>query len=498
MSEMCGHCRSRSWFGEKVNCCRQGTIVLPIQSDIPQSLSALILSSHVRQNLRGYNTALAFASTGHSNKSFRDGTFVLGGRSYHCIGSVLPIAGGTHNFSQIWTLDTEQATTRRQDIMPQLRRDVLRSLHDMIAVHNPLARMYKNAANVLENLSAEQIPNIGFTWHGTDDMANFEMGAVIENCGLQRHIIVKAVGDRIQKINDGHRLYHALTYPLLFPTGASGWHYDIEYNDRKISLTEYMRFMLMHRDSPTHVQRCERLALEYYCDAWAQVEARNMAFHRLATQQAKYMRAHARTIVDQLHSDNANVIGTPVVLPSSFPNGPRYYHNLYLDAVALPRKFGKPDLFITMTANPTWKEITDAIPTGSHWTHHQDIVARVFYLKLKAMMDIIVKKKLFGEVLAYVFRIEWQARGMPHAHILIILKNKILSPRHVDEVVWAEIPCPVQFPVLHAIVTKRMVHTPCDTRPDASCREKTDDGTCFRHFPKVFNNVTCVSGTKLR
>ena len=102
-----------------------------------------------------------------------------------------------------------------------------------------------------------------------------------------------------------------------------------------------------------------------------------------------------------------------------------------------------------MTANPQWREIQDAIPLGSHWKHHQDIVARVFYMKLKAMMDLIVKNKLFGEVLGFCYRIEWQARGMPHAHILIILKTKIVAPRHIDEVVWAEIPCPVKYPILH-------------------------------------------------
>jgi hypothetical protein len=66
--------------------------------------------------------------------------------------------------------------------------------------------------------------------------------------------------------------------------------------------------------------------------------------------------------------------------------------------VALPRRFGKPDLFITVTANPQWAEIQTAIPINSHWTHHPDIVARVFDLKLRAMIDLIVTKKLFGEV----------------------------------------------------------------------------------------------------
>ena len=160
----------------------------------------------------------------------------------------------------------------------------------------------------------------------------------------------------------------------------------------------------------------------------------------------------------------------------------------------MPRRFGKPDLFITMTANPKWPEITRAIPHGSHWVHHQDIVARVFYLKLQAMIDIIVKKQLFGEVLAYVYRIEWQARGMPHAHCLFILKTKLLSPRVIDTIVWAEIPCPRKYPVLHDIVCQRMIHEPCDSNAAAPCRKKNDRGTCHRHFPKNLNTVTTVVG----
>jgi hypothetical protein len=78
--------------------------------------------------------------------------------------------------------------------------------------------------------------------------------------------------------------------------------------------------------------------------------------------------------------------------------------------MALPRRFGKPDLFITMTCNPAWAEIEAALPARSHWTHHPDIVARVFLLKLNQLMDEICSKKLFGKVLAHVHRIEWQVR----------------------------------------------------------------------------------------
>ena len=49
-----------------------------------------------------------------------DGTFVLGGRAYHRIGSLLPCDGAKHCFSQIWTLDTDDATGRRQELLPRL------------------------------------------------------------------------------------------------------------------------------------------------------------------------------------------------------------------------------------------------------------------------------------------------------------------------------------------------------------------------------------------
>ncbi len=90
MDVVCPHCHSKSWRNEKLNCCHSGDVVVPWDADVPQELSDIILSAHVRQNIRAYNTVLAFASTGHSNKSLIGGTFVLGGRSYHRIGSLLP------------------------------------------------------------------------------------------------------------------------------------------------------------------------------------------------------------------------------------------------------------------------------------------------------------------------------------------------------------------------------------------------------------------------
>lgn len=344
MSFECPHCRARNWRGEKISCCLHGAIHVPLHDIVPVDLSLIILSPHVRQNIRPYNTIMAFASTGHQNKSITGGTFVLGGRAYHRIGSLLPgvmctlmfvffvnlftVPGVSPAFSQIWTLDTADATVRRQELMPALRAHVLTSLHNLFIIHNRLSRMFKSAAETVDRIGNAQSAALGFSWSATDDLKGFEMASIIESPGFHRQIVVRTRSDRVHSISDCHQLYHALTYPLLFPTGGSGWHNELEHHGRKISLTEFMRFHIMHRGDVTHVQRCERLALEYYCDSWAQVESRNMAFHKQACQQAKYQGATARVIMDQLSSDNARQIGVPVILPSSYPNSPRYYHNL--------------------------------------------------------------------------------------------------------------------------------------------------------------------------
>ena len=56
-----------------------------------------------------------------------------------------------------------------------------------------------------------------------------------------------------------------------------------------------------------------------------------------------------------------NAVGRRVVLPSSFTGGPRYMCQLYQDAMAIVRKKGKPDLFITFTCNPKWPEIAEGL-----------------------------------------------------------------------------------------------------------------------------------------
>ncbi len=132
-----------------------------------------------------------------------------------------------------------------------------------------------------------------------------------------------------------------------------------------------------------------------------------------------------RGLADALHRGDheEGSIGRATVLPSSFTGGPRYMQQHYQDAMALRRHFGKPDLFrvITITCNPNWREIKESLLPTQQPHDRQDLCARVFHLKEKALMADLTDHWVFGKVVAHLHVIEFQKRGLPHAHSVIII-----------------------------------------------------------------------------
>jgi hypothetical protein len=53
-----------------------------------------------------------------------------------------------------------------------------------------------------------------------------------------------------------------------------------------------------------------------------------------------------------------------MILSSLFQGDERAMGQLYQDAMAKVHKFSKPNLFVTFTCNPKWKEITNALLWG--------------------------------------------------------------------------------------------------------------------------------------
>jgi hypothetical protein len=251
MSMLCIHCGARFWRGEKINCCYDGSLTVP-DVEVPASLAALIRCTEVRQQLRSYNMAMALASVGHEKKGFPDGVFVMSGKSYHHVGTMVPNDGQPLCFAQIYSLDTTTATERRCNIFgDRLDRHVLSSLHNELLRYNPLVSEFAAAV-------ASDVPEL--IWSSEDSIEGMQIGALVAAVGRKRSIVIKRrdnvnsrFANNLQFIDDGHALYHSLSYPLLFPTGARGWFAGLSRYDQgspiphRVSLQDYGRYVLMHR-----------------------------------------------------------------------------------------------------------------------------------------------------------------------------------------------------------------------------------------------------------
>ncbi|PKK65715.1 hypothetical protein RhiirC2_643291, partial [Rhizophagus irregularis] len=107
-----------------------------------------------------------------------------------------------------------------------------------------------------------------------------------------------------------------------------------------------------------------------------------------------------------------------------------------------------------VTCNPNWPEITDELLPNQQASDRPDLVTRVFKLKLKSITHDLFIKGVLGKVIAHVHVIEFQKRGLPHAHILMILapEDKPRISDDFDELVCAEIPDKQQQLLLYVTV----------------------------------------------
>ncbi|XP_058764578.1 uncharacterized protein LOC131638036 [Vicia villosa] len=91
-----------------------------------------------------------------------------------------------------------------------------------------------------------------------------------------------------------------------------------------------------------------------------------------------------------------------------------------------------------------------------------------------------------------MYTIEFQKRGLPHAHILIFLhpSNKHPTPSDIDRIISAEIPDPVLEPRLYNLVKTHMVHGPCGlANQNSQCMK---EGKCSKYYQKKFQSTTVV------
>ncbi|UYV64029.1 hypothetical protein LAZ67_2006361 [Cordylochernes scorpioides] len=426
------------------------------------------------------------------------------GQVYHRIGSVLPPLNSDSRqlqpaFLQVFFIgDSSAEVATRHRNFPITKPHIVNILQDMLHRHNPYVHLFK--------ASIEKMPSPDYKFVIMADKAppghhprTFnaptinEVAIVIvqENCD-RRDIVLSKRGSSVQRINVFHRSYDALQYPLVFWNGQDGYHFHIPQlidgvpsAHKTVSCMDFYASLLMIRSRNPGITNWllafGDLTHQILVDIYAKVESERL--HYISAHQAQLRATEYINLLDAIRTDRSRaLIGRQVILPSSFVGSPRHMHEYAQDCMAYLRKYGRPDLFITFTCNPEWPEIKlMQFPTQGAFVRH-DLVARIFQLKVTKLIDLITKGDVFGKPQCWCYTIEWQKRGLPHAHILLWLKEKI-CPYQIDSIICAEIPNEEVDASLFRTLTKNIIHGPCGHGyPNPGCMER---GRCQKKYPRL-------------
>ncbi|XP_004252145.2 uncharacterized protein [Solanum lycopersicum] len=231
-----------------------------------------------------------------------------------------------------------------------------------------------------------------------------------------------------------------------------------------VSVREYYCYKLqMRNDDKDEILHIGRLLQQYVVDAYITLETPILDF--VSFNQDLFRMSILQGLFDvlRLGERDASSVGKQTFQPNSFTGGPRDMRQRYMDAIALVQNFGKPDLFITMTCNPSWPKLKEHLSSSDEVQNRPDLISRIFRAKVEELKTDILERNIFGKVVAYMYTIEFQKRGLPHAHFLIILSNehKLLTAEAYDDIIRAELPDENTESDLRRLVIKHMMLGPC-------------------------------------
>ena len=537
MNHCCRHCGALKFKKETSStCCLDGQVHLPNFPSPPPVLRDLWFGDSqeaktFKKYSRTLNNAVCLSSIAVKEKNFTgfSPSIIYEGRVVQRIGSLAVEPHETPVFAQLYVLDDQlsERTIRRsnmtlhRDISTQevnIMENLLQTVQDVIHVRNPFVRDFKQIIEIPEEeleggkivISADDRPQEGHA-RVYNAQANLQELRIVTN-EKKHDLVIQCRGGGLQRISDLNPKAMPLHYTLLFIDGTYGWDQYLTHRDnqnKRVSPREFYAYHMNIRSTESdYLFQGRRLFQEWILTSWICCESQKLNYQRMnqVTLRADIYK-NVREHVDQrqqaenqdslYNQERENRVGR-LILASSFVGSPRWYNSKFQDAMAIVRAMHKPDLFITMTCNPKWPEIQAGLMEGQTAQDRPDLVSRVFKLKKDQLMKDITKNCIFGEVSAYLWVVEFQKRGLPHVHILVILKDQYRPNTRdiIDQIVTAELPpSPLQPGIdddekarrkpLWDLVLSNMIHGPCGN----FC---IDNGKCTKRFPKPFLNETII------
>ena len=294
--------------------------------------------------------------------------------------------------------------------------------------------------------------------------------------------------------------FEEMCNPTKYPGGGFGLTVNRE---RKLTVRKYFNQRLLDVDG--------RFAkdIEYLLTAQYAVESKQVADDAsvvLRQSQGRQYRGQALTagavqnqsvLLQMIQRDDAyrflkNVRGSPA-----------YFQKVMYDVLAMIRQLGLPTWFLTLSAaDMQWPDVIQTIAKQygyvftddevaamsfeekSKWLSQNPVTAaRHFQYRLNSFIVIFLKSKAhpLGELIDYSIRIEFQARGSPHAHSMLWIKGAPKLGVNTDQEVCDFIDCYIRCDIPEDEVLAQFVSKVQKHRHSVTCRR---NGRCRFHYPR--------------
>lgn len=299
-----------------------------------------------------------------------------------------------------------------------LDEQIIIAIKDMLDHHNHYAQKFRMARDKLHSAAVPDLKMKLISQRQTDGRlynlpTTTEVAALIvgdEHSADKRDIIIEKQSGLLKRIHELHPAYLPLQYPLLYPKGEDGYRLNIPHKDhanihaakrKQVTLREYFSYHLQSRtDEAQTILHSRRLFQQWIVDGYCMIESQKLNYVRQHQQQLRVDKYINLTGSNDHPETLGRDRGKRIILPSSFVGSQRYMEQLYFDGMAICGHLGFPDLFLTMTCNPTWPEIQRKV-TQSNLTPNNcpDIITRVFKIKLNQLMNDLKHGNIFGNII---------------------------------------------------------------------------------------------------
>ena len=323
-------------------------------------------------------------------------------------------------------------------------------------------------------------------------------------------IISVAPGEGAKPLNIlTDQLFEEMSFPHKYPNGKGGFSQE---RKEKITVRKFFNQRLLDVDG-RFAKDVEYLLAAQYAVEHDQVD--NLQSIVIRQMKGRHFQGQKITAGDLKNPEKLNQLvqkDYAYRILKDIRGTPAYWQKVHYEVLAMIRQLGIPTWFLTLSAaDMKWPEVIQIIARQygtiltdeqvsslsweekCSWLRRNPITAaRHFQYRLDLFWNDFLKSKAMpiGEVVDFMIRIEFQARGSPHAHTIVWIKDapKFGTDR-VEEVVefidkYQTCAIPDNDAELHDLVQLQShVHS-------SSCMRK---GSCRFHIPKLPSPTTLIS-----